>query len=319
MSGHASAPGKAILVGEHAVVYGLPAIAIPLSGMRAKAIAKATDYPLTIIAEDLTRPALTIDVDEIDRSDPIALMASLTMQYLGVADIKGEITIRSDIPIASGLGSGAAVSAALGRAIAQLHGANIPAEELNRLVFEVEKLHHGTPSGIDNTVVAFELPVYFVKGGAVDFIDIGEPLWILLADTGIASLTRAVVADVRALTKRSPTLTSRILDEIGSIVHEARDCILRGATGRLGELLTANHRLLQALKVSSTELDRLVDAALTAGANGAKLSGGGRGGNIIALADEYTVDGVKQSLFEAGAKRVMLTVVPQGSQDDDSD
>ena len=94
----------------------------------------------------------------------MALMASLTMQYLGAADIKGEITIRSDIPIASGLGSGAAVSAALGRAIAQLHGANIPDEDLNRLVFEVEKLHHGTPSGIDNTVVVFEMPVYFVKG-----------------------------------------------------------------------------------------------------------------------------------------------------------
>jgi len=319
MSRYASAPGKAILVGEHAVVFGLPAIAIPLSSIRAKAIGKATDYPLTVIAEDLRRPPLTIDAEEIDRSDPMALMASLTMQYLGAADIKGEVTIRSDIPIASGLGSGAAVSAALGRAIAQLHGTNISDEELNRLVFEVEKLHHGTPSGIDNTVVVFEMPVYFVKGSAVDFIDIGESLWILLADTGIVSLTRDAVADVRALTKRSPALTARIFDEIGSIVHEARDCIMRGATGRLGELLTANHHLLQALNVSSTELDSLVDAALSAGAKGAKLSGGGRGGNIIALADEYTVDAVKQSLFEAGAKRVMVTLAGQGSQDDDSD
>ena len=107
--------------------------------------------------------------------------------------------------------------------------------------------------------------------------------------------------------------------EIGAIVHEARDCIERGKTGPLGALMTANHRLLQALTVSSPELNVLVDAALNAGAKGAKLSGGGRGGNIIALADENTVDGVKQSLFEAGAKRVMVTVAGQGSQDDDSD
>ena len=319
MSANASAPGKAILVGEHAVVYGMPAIALPLPSIRARAAFKPSGSPLTLIADDLARPPFTIDADQIDCADPLALMAGLTMQYLGAGDVKGEITIRSDIPIASGLGSSAAVSAALGRAIAQLRGANIPDEALNRLVFEVEKQHHGRPSGIDNTVVVYESPVYFVKGGAVDFIDIEDPLWIAVADTGIASLTRDAVADVRSQARRSPARTARVFGEIGAIVHEAKDCIERGKTARLGELMTANHHLLQTLDLSSPELDHLVDAALTGGAQGAKLSGGGRGGNIIALVEEGTASRVKERLVQAGAKQVMLTVAGQGSQIDDSD
>lgn len=316
---NASAPGKAILVGEHAVVYGRPAIALPLSSIRAKAAYRRTRSPLSLIAEDLARPPLKINADAIESLDPLAMMVGLTMQFLGLENVFGEIRIQSDIPIASGLGSGAAVSAAIGRVIARSHGTNLPDEALNRLVFEVEKQHHGTPSGIDNTVVVYELPVYFVKGGSVEFIDIADPLWIVLADTGIASLTRDAVADVRSRVRLAPGQTARLFDDIGAIVIESRRCIERGNPTRLGELMTANHRLLRALNVSSSELDHLVDAALAAGALGAKLSGGGRGGNIIALVDKDSTLAVKQSLVEAGAKHVMLTVAGQGSQIDDSD
>ena len=318
MKYQASAPGKAILVGEHAVVYGAPAIALPLSGIRAWARSSTADYSLTIIAEDLDRSPLVIDADESEPSDPLALMVRLTMQYLGVAAIQGEVRIRSQIPIASGLGSGAAVSTALGRATAQLHEVDIPNSDLNELVFEVEKRHHGTPSGIDNTVVVYEKPLYFVKDGNSEFINVADNLMVAIADTGIASLTRDAVAAVRAQVQSSPTRTRRIFDEIGAIAQEARDCIERGNTGRLGELMTANHHLLRALNVSSPELDRLVEAAETAGAHGAKLSGGGLGGNIIALVDHDSAQNVAQSLFEAGAKHVMVTAAGTGSQSDDS-
>ena len=308
MSAQASAPGKAILVGEHAVVYGYPAMALPLSGIRATAAVRRTDSPLTLIAKDLARPPLKIQKGDIVSSDPLARMAALTMQYFGLTRICGEIRIQSDIPIASGLGSGAAVSAAIARAIAQLHGTVLPDEALNRLVFEVEKQHHGTPSGIDNTVVVYESPVYFVKGGSVDFIKIADPLWVVVADCGIASLTRDAVADVRTMVRLAPAQTARVFEDIGDIVVEARHCIEHGNNARLGELMTANHRLLQALSVSCPELDHLVDAASSAGALGAKLSGGGRGGNIIALADESSAPAIRQGLVEAGARQVMLTV-----------
>jgi len=315
----ASAPGKAILFGEHAVVYGKPAIAVPLSGIRAAATGIARANPLAIFAEDLAPFPLKIGGEHCDQPNPLALMACLTTKHLGATSIKGDISIRSDIPIASGLGSGAAVSAALGRAIARLHDLEIPDADLNRLVFEVEKLHHGTPSGIDNTVVVFEMPIYFVKGAGAEFINFGKPLRLVLADTEIASLTRDAVADVRSMAHCEPARIARVFDEIGNIVNEARDCIERGARDRLGALMTANHRLLQALTVSSPELDILVDAALGAGALGAKLSGGGRGGNIIALAEDDAVTAIERSLREAGAKRVMTTVAGKGSQDDDSD
>lgn len=308
MSAQASAPGKAILAGEHAVVYGKPAIALPLSGIRVNAAYRPTGSPLTLIAEDLARPPLVIDTGDIESSDPLALMAALTMQYFGLTRINGEIRIQSEIPIASGLGSGAAVSAAIGRAIALLHGTILPDEALNRLVFEVEKQHHGTPSGIDNTVVVYESPVYFEKGGSPDFLEIADPLWVVVADSGIASLTRDAVADVRTMARLAPAQTARVFEDIGVIVNEARHCIERGNMARLGALMTANHLLLRALDVSSAELDNLVDAAIKAGALGAKLSGGGRGGNIIALVDEASAPAVKQGLIEAGARQVMLTV-----------
>lgn len=315
----ASAPGKAILCGEHAVVYGFPAIAVPLDDLRANARGKPTDKPLTIFAEDLASSPIGIETDECNRGYPLSLMARLTTKHLGLASARGEVRIKSDIPIASGLGSGAAVSAALGRAVAQIHGADISDEDLNRLVFEVEKLHHGTPSGIDNTVVVYESPLYYVKDASLDFIEIGKPLRLVLADTGIASLTRAAVADVRMLLRGAPAKTRQIFSEIGTIVDEARDCIEQGDSARLGALLTANHRLLHALTVSSPELDELVEAALKGGALGAKLSGGGRGGIVIALAHEDALCKVKDSLLRAGAKRVTATVVGQESQNDDSD
>lgn len=319
MSAQSSAPGKAILVGEHAVVYGKPAIALPLSGIRAKAAFRRTESPLTLIAEDLARPPLIVDSDAVASGDPLAIMAGLTMQYCGVGSLHGEVRIQSDIPIASGLGSGAAVSAALGRAIARLYGANLPDEALNRLVFEVERQHHGTPSGIDNTVVVYELPVYFVKGGTIDFLEIADPLWFVAANSGIVSLTRDAVADVRRQLRLARAQTASLFDDIGAIVVEARRCLEQGNTALLGELMTANHRLLRTLNVSCPELDHLVDAALNAGALGAKLSGGGRGGCIIALADEKSAPAVKRSLVEAGARQVMLTVAGQGRQIDDTD
>ena len=236
-------------------------------------------------------------------------MADLILQHLNRPRLCGEITIKSEIPIASGLGSGAAVSAALGRAIAALQGVRIGDEILNTLVYEVEKLHHGMPSGIDNTVVVYEKPVYFIKTKTMQFIHFGEPLHILVADTGIAALTRAAVIDVRALYQRQPQQTEAIFEKIAIIAENAKDCIQKGELTGLGELMTSNHELLQALTVSSAELDRLVEAALSAGALGAKLSGGGRGGNIIALVDESSVSIVEDSLLSAGARRVFATQV----------
>ncbi len=305
MKGSVSAPGKAILLGEHAVVYGKPAIAIPLPQLRAVADFVQNEQTLTICAADLKRPPWQWDDSASDSDDPLASMAALTLQQLGICAPTGEITIRSAIPIASGLGSGAAVSAVLGRGIAGLNGETIANALLNALVYEVEKLHHGTPSGIDNTTVVYEQPVYFQRGQPIHTIKPTHRLDFLLADSGVPALTRESVTAVRQLLREEPARTNSLLDQIAAAVAAAQACLAAGKLLQLGELMTENHGHLRDLGVSTPGLDALVSEALQAGALGAKLSGGGRGGNIIALVEPSTRLAVERALQSAGAIRVL--------------
>ncbi len=248
------------------------------------------------------------------------------------------VTVRSTIPIASGMGSGAAVSAAIVRAIgaaakserrisesANSESANanrrkyslcirstqyaMTPAEVSALVYEVEKLHHGTPSGIDNTVIAYEQPVYFVRGQPPQPFPIGRPFTLVIADSGIASPTKIAVGDVRRAWEREPQRFEALFDRIAAVVEAARVAIAEGEPEKLGPLMDENHALLQEIGVSCPELDALVAAARGAGALGAKLSGGGRGGSMIALVAPATQPAVSAALQAAGAVRVIVTQV----------
>jgi len=310
MNQQTSAPAKIILFGEHAVVYGVPAIAIPISSLRAYATIEVSSEPLTIITSDLKIGERAIPVDLEDNLNPLIKMAALVLKYFGeVQKLSVKITLKSDIPIASGLGSGAAISTALGRAIATALYQDIPDKILNAMVYETEKIHHGTPSGIDNTVIVYETPIYFVKDKTIQHLNIKSPFHIIIADTGQTAFTHEAVGDVRKLHELDPIGTQIIFDKINSIVQQAMICITTGNIPQLGHLMTKNHWQLQKLTVSSTKLDNMVTAALDAGALGAKMSGGGRGGNMIALVEEANVQSVKDALRLAGATRVFDSVV----------
>ncbi len=306
----ASAPAKIILFGEHAVVYGQPAIAVPLPDLRAEATAEPGEpgSGLRIIAADLDQ-ALPVDISSELVDNALTLTARLLLRRFALPAPDLRVTLRSQIPIASGLGSGAAVSAALARGLAAQLGLPLDNAALSELVYEVERVHHGTPSGIDNTVVVYEQPVYFVRGRPVERLKIGAPFQVVVGDTGHSSLTRLTIGAVRELVERSPDIIHPILDQIGALVDEARAAIESGQAAALGPLMIRNHALLQMLTVSSPELDNLVQAALDAGALGAKLSGGGRGGNMIALVTPETRAAVEASLSRAGAARVLSTTI----------
>src|SRR5690606_29176624 len=122
----------------------------------------------------------------------------LVLRALDAAPPSATIRIRSDIPIASGLGSGAAVSTALARALCALLERELDDAALNTLIYEVEKIHHGTPSGIDNTVIVYERPIYFMRGKPIQPVTIGAPFTLLIGDTGKSASTREAVAGVRA-------------------------------------------------------------------------------------------------------------------------
>jgi mevalonate kinase len=303
----ASASAKIILVGEHAVVYGQPAIAVPVSDLRAFASVEANDSGvLRIVSAELDIP-VNIDTEAVDNA--LALTARLVLTTLKAAPPSATVYIRSDIPVASGLGSGAAVSTALARALCAALDAEMDEATLNSLIYEVEKIHHGTPSGIDNTVIVYERPVYFVRGQAIETLTRATPFTLLIGDTGKSASTRTAVAGVREFFEREPETVQPMLDEVGTLVRSARAALEAGDLLALGALMTRNHVLLQQLTVSSPELDALVDAALEAGALGAKLSGGGRGGNMIALVTAEQVTQVTLALREAGAVRVFATEV----------
>lgn len=306
-----SAPGKVILFGEHAVVYGRPAIAVPVMQVKATATAKAArrGSGLTIVAADLDRH---LNLATAPQDEPLAVAARLTLAHLSAAEPDATITIHSTIPIASGMGSGAAVSTALIRALATLLGHRLKPAEVSALVFEVEKIHHGTPSGIDNTVVAYAQPVYFVRERPIERLNVGQPFTLLIGDTGIPSPTGKVVARVRRAWQREPAHYDALFDQIGDIADEARRAIEAGDVDALGPLMDENHGLLSELGVSSPRLDDLVEAARLAGALGAKLSGAGQGGNMIALVEEDCADEVETALKEAGAVRVICTTIGRG-------
>ncbi len=307
----ASAPGKIILCGEHAVVYNRPAIAIPVHQVQAGAtISARADGQAWIDAPDIRLRALLVD---LPAGHPLALAVEGARRACGVEILPGmEISIHSTIPVAAGLGSGAAVSVALVRACALFFGTPLSAEQVNALAYRVEQTLHGTPSGIDNTVITYGQPVYFQRGRPFEMLPVAAPLAFVIADTGIPSPTAGAVGDVRRAWQTAADRYERLFDEVTEIVFNARMAIESGDARALGQLLDRNHALLQQIGVSCSELDHLVSAARRLGALGAKLSGGGRGGNMIALAEPANAARIADGLLAAGAVRALVTFLKPG-------
>jgi mevalonate kinase len=305
----AYAPGKVILFGEHAVVYGRPAIAVPVMEVQACASVEpgSAGQGVVLVASDLDRRLL---VHQAAEDDALASIVRLTLQQIGLNDQQDlTITVTSTVPIARGMGSGAAVSTAIVRTLAQYFGHWFSSRAVSELVYRTEVLYHGTPSGIDNTVVAYEKPIYFVKDAGWEVFWVGKSFLLAIADTGIKSPTREAVGDLGRRTEEDPGRYLPLFDRVGEITVMAREAIEQGRPEELGSLMIQNHALLQEMDVSCPELDRLVQAALEGGAVGAKLSGAGRGGNMIALVNEQNQGRVDLMLRLAGATNVIVTEV----------
>ncbi len=307
----AYAPGKIILFGEHAVVYSQPAIVVPVNQVKARAVVTANPRgqsgTVHIQAPDV---GLDTELGSLPIGHPLGVAINSLLEFLKV-DRPPACTLKvtSTIPIAAGLGSGAAVSVAVLRAFSAYLGHPLSDEQVCTLAYEVEKVYHGTPSGIDNTVITYERPVYFIKGQPLEKLALPVPFTIVIGDTGVTSPTAAAVGEVRQAWKAQKTLYESYFESVGGIVMSARQMIELGMIETLGPLMNANHGVLRKIGVSSPELDGLVAAALKAGAWGAKLSGGGRGGNMIALVPAQRAERVVQALMQAGAVRTIQTIV----------
>jgi mevalonate kinase len=309
------APGKIILFGEHAVVYGRPAIAVPVSQVQARAMVTVnpTKEPgeIQIQAPDI---GLQAKLKELPQNHPLAVIIEQVASALQISRLPAfTLRITSTIPVSAGMGSGAAVSVAAIRALSAFLGHLLPDEQVSDLTFEIEKLHHGTPSGIDNTVISYAKPVFYAPGSGeenkMETFQVTQPFIMVIGDTGIPSPTSTSVGLVRQAWQADKEHFERIFDEIGNIVRTAHQAIKAGRPDDLGSLMNYNQALLQEIGVSSPELESLIQAALSGGAQGAKLSGGGRGGNMIALVSTESAERVTQSIREAGATRIITTTV----------
>ena len=273
----AVACGKVILFGEHAVVYGRHALALPIrDGMRAVAAESRNpriDIPAWSVSESLAGES------------PSALrnLVDTLAAGLGLARDRFAITVQTRLPRAMGLGSSAALAVAVGRALAVAARISVDDERINQLAFECEKLAHGTPSGIDNTVACYGEPLLYRRGEQPQTLDLPEDPPLVIACASRPGSTALAVAALRERRARNPALHERLFDEIDALALEGRQALLARDYRSVGLLLDVCHGLLNALGVSTAELETLVTIAREAGAAGAKLTGSGGGGSIVAL------------------------------------
>ncbi|MBT1624204.1 mevalonate kinase [Curtobacterium flaccumfaciens pv. oortii] len=314
-SGTASSHGKTILIGEHAVVYGAPALVLPVLDARVV----ATVSPVTAGVDEATGTVVghalesTVHTGPLDLA-PAAVMPTVTavtatLRHFGVTDRHFHVRVDSEVPTARGMGSSAAVAAAVTAAVADALGETLDAETHHDLIQECERVAHGRPSGLDARGVVAAVPVWF-EGGRIEPVALGARFTFVVADTGVPGHTRQAVAAVRERHDQDPVAVDAVIDRIGALARRARGTLEAGDAQGLGATMDAAHDLLSALDVSSADLDGLVDAARAADALGAKLTGGGRGGCVLALAaDDDHADRIAAALRGAGAAATWTTTI----------
>lgn len=319
--GMGASHAKAILLGEHAVVYGAPAIAIPVDELITEVAVERSTGGLWVDSDlysgtVASAPSRLLPVTAAIRAS-FARAQGLTSDPSDAredsdasADLDVRVRIRSTIPHERGLGSSAAVAAAIARAVFDFTGTQLDDETLFALIQTSERAAHGNPSGIDARTVTSPVPIRFDQG-AVAPIAVGAPLTLAFADSGTSGSTTQAVGAVRALRDREPARTEALLSRLAQIAEGAIADLEAGDRDAVGARMSEAHGILHRVGVSSERLDALVDAAHAAGSAGAKLTGGGLGGCVIAVADSPAhADDLGGALRRAGAQHTWTVEVP---------
>ena len=303
-----SAYGKIILLGEHAVVYGRPAIALPIPLAVEAAVRKEGDGINVLI------PRWGIEQKVRPSAPGFAGIIATLMSQIGLASENMTIEVFPHIPRAMGLGGSSALAVAILRAADEAYGLQLSDGRINELAFECEKTAHGTPSGIDNTVATYGAPLLYQRQqdeaqqqARFTNITLGQPLEMVIGVTGKESLTADTVARVRASWQQYPDRYESLFDQIGQLTNVGQGALQEGRLDELGELMNLCHGYLNALQLSTPELEELVHIARRSGAIGAKLTGGGGGGSMIALCPDAT-NSVQQAFEAAGYKAIPITL-----------
>lgn len=294
------ASGKIILLGEHAVVYGRPALAAPIPLAVEARVVDSADTVLLIPRWGIEQrvPPMT------ENPQGLTGILALLLERLDLASRSLTIEAFPNVPRAMGLGGSSALAVAVIRALSDHFKLDLSNESVNELAFECEKAAHGTPSGVDNTIATYGSTLLFENTGVPSFQEVrpARSVSIAVGISGKESLTATTVAQVRLAWERQPERYERIFDQIGDLTRAGTEALRDGAYQELGELMNLCQGYLNALQVSTPELEELIHIARTCGAVGAKLTGGGGGGSVIALCPDGATDVVEamqNSGFEA--------------------
>ncbi|HLS20332.1 MAG TPA: mevalonate kinase [Bacillota bacterium] len=307
------ANSKLILVGEHAVVHGQPAIAIPFPLIGAESVVEYVPGAVKIDSEFYHGP-----IESAPKS--IQGIASCIKATLDALDLPCQdllISISSSIPPGKGLGSSASVAIAVIKSLFEYAGVEYTKEEVLRLANISETHAHGSPSGIDPLTITSNSPVWFEREKPIDYIKPNGDFYFIVADTGRMADTRSAIESVTSLLKKAPRKIQRNIERIGEITHQVRQALEKASKQLLGQLLNEAQKELEALGVSDAGLNRLIYYALQEGALGAKLTGGGNGGCIVALArNEAHSQQLSEKLKHFGAQSVWPFVLKNNDLND---
>ena len=294
----AMANGKVILLGEHAVVYGKPAIAVPIKNAVVAEVSDSDHSP------EIHVPAWDID-DKLEESNTVWWQAIQgVFQQLDIADRKFTVHVKPNIPAAMGLGGSAAIAVAIVRAVSRHFKLDLNDDQINHFAFLCEKAAHGTPSGIDNTIATYGQPLVYQSGEQqrMDILELPRALNLVIGISDHPSLTMDMVAGVRERWRKNRELYESLFENFRQAAESGIEAIRGGDYRALGHMMTINHGLLSAIQDSSPALDRMVQVARDYGALGAKLTGAGGGGSIVAVADDNAgqiVTGLTRNGFKA--------------------
>jgi hydroxymethylglutaryl-CoA reductase len=301
--------GKVLLAGEHAVVYGSHALAVPIPLATRAHVQNAQKKGVHLLI-----PTWGVEghLHQNDLQNSLHQSLWLILQRLDLADANIVLTVHADVPRAMGLGGSAALAVAVVRALSQHFTLNLTDEAVIALAFEAEKVAHGTPSGVDNALATLGRPLLFRRGEPphITPLRVQQDINLVVGLSRTESLTAKTVAQVRKAWQRNAKLYDGIFADIDSLALQAAAAMQAHDLPLLGELMNVNHGLLNALQVSTAELEELVDISRRHGALGAKLTGGGGGGSMVALCGddpERCVQALQKAGYRAFSTRIRPT------------
>ncbi|MEM2935656.1 MAG: mevalonate kinase [Candidatus Bathyarchaeia archaeon] len=310
MSVTASSPAKIILFGEHFVVYGEPALVTAIDKRAYASAELRSDERIYVSSADLGISGYFLN--EIFQAEYGGPKARVKLEPIRIAvqrilnlakkEEGVNVKVHSSIPVAAGLGSSAAVAAAAAGSVGQLLGVKVSQDDIFQAALEAERFVHGTPSGIDPAIATYGGVLLYYKGKGHTCLKVEGDLPLVVGNTGMERSTGEMVAQVRKIRERHPSIFNPLIKAGGKIVLCAMEALKRGDLNTLGELMNINHAMLSAVGVSNEALDRLVHAARKAGALGAKLTGAGGGGCMIALSHPEKLGRIVEEIEREGGK-----------------